>query len=324
MNVGKTKPTNKIVTRAPVLRLLGPIPIFSSPMTRHSFWVVSALLYVHVTGAVAQEGSGGSSWTFLPRSGDRFDLLAHPEEPRTGVRFEPGTSQLRLDVGVGPDLIGFRPADAHELRVGIDIFAYALTTNNYGLRLQIDALDGFFGGHIRYQFSSRPVNLSLRFRILHRSAHFVDGHIDPATGTWLDGRSPLPFTQDFGELVAGGDLLFGSLRLSLYSGLSYATLVRPEVIDRLGSLHGLGIRTVDSVWSVFGEPFGIYAAYNLSFTGIPVYVGTSTVEVGARFGSWETTGLRLFANYHAGLEVYGQYYDVHVNYWQIGFAFDIF
>ncbi|MDH4070575.1 MAG: hypothetical protein OEV30_09130, partial [Ignavibacteria bacterium] len=207
--------------------------------------------------------------------------------------------------------------------LGVDIFAYALTTNNNGLRLQVDALDGFFGGHLQYSQRIRTSTIHVRLRILHRSAHFVDGHIDPSTGTWAGGREPIPYTRDLGELVAGLDLKTAPGTVRIYSGISYSTLVRPTAIKRVAGLAGAEFRTTDSTWSLFGKPFNLFAAYNLSLTGIPAYLGSNTIETGIRFGSWSSTGVMILASYHGGPEIYGQYYDLKRDYWQIGFSLDI-
>lgn len=262
-------------------------------------------------------------WMFLPGSRHSLALLANPEEPRTGVRFEPGTSNLKLDVGTGVELLEFAPSGEDRLLLGVDIFAYALTTNNSGLRLQVDALDGFFGGHVLYSRRMDQATIHARLRILHRSAHFVDGHIDPATGYWAGNRDPVPYTRDFGELAGVLDLSTAVGMVRVYSGISYATLIRPTMIERVGGLIGGEFRTSDSTYTLFGKPFNLFTAYNLTLAGIPAYLETHTLETGIRFGSWSSTGVMILASYHHGPEIYGQYYDLKRDYWQIGFSFDI-
>jgi hypothetical protein len=109
----------------------------------------------------------------------------------------------------------------------------------------------------------------------------------------------------------------------LYGGGSYATLVRPETIQRFSGLAGVEVRSRDEVFSTFGKPLVLFAAYNLSLSGIPTYVGTNTIEGGVKFGKWNGNGVRLYAGYHHGFEVFGQYYDRYRTYWSLGFGFDV-
>ncbi len=276
-----------------------------------------------LSSAFAQETAEASPWLFLPESGPLLQLPSNPEEPRTGIRLEIGQSRMRLDVGANLDLLEFRSSTDSRFRLGLMIFAYSLVTNNQGLRLQIDALDGFFGGHVSYRAAADNHAFLVRLRILHRSAHFVDGHIDPTTGTWIDGHAPIPFTRDFGELVGACELGLSSGILKFYSGMSYATLVRPTEIERIAWLFGLDYHTSDSLATLFGRPLVFYGGYNLSLVGIPEYVGTNIVEGGVKFGRWDGQGFRIFVAYSSGLEVYGQYYNIRNRFWQIGFTLDI-
>ena len=273
--------------------------------------------------AFSMDSTAVPSWSFVPDGGPMLQLHQNPEEPRTGIRKEIGSSRMRLDVGTNFEVVGFSASSADHFRLGLQIFAYALTVNNQGLRLQIDALDGFFGGHITWRRTMGSIAVLGRLRILHHSAHFVDGHIDASTGTWIDGRAPVPYTKDFGELLGGIDTVFPLGHIRIYGGASYATLVRPTDIGRVGGMVGIDYRTDNSTFSALGHPFLLYAGYQLNLTEISSILGTNAVEAGIKFGAWEATGVRIFTSYHAGPEVFGQYYNVKRTYWEIGFALDL-
>jgi hypothetical protein len=262
---------------------------------------------------------------FLPGTPALPPLIANPQEPRTGVRKEIGTSRLKLDIGSSLDLLGysFDGQRKKQLRFGVDFFTYALTTSAEEYRLQVDAVDGFFGGHIVYRADADQSAFGLRLRIMHLSAHFVDGHIDPETGTWRDNRAPLPFTRDFGELLGFYWFSVGPVSVMPYAGFSYATLRRPTEINRWGGLAGVETNSGESLGRVFGKPFELYLADNISVAGIPEWVGTNIFEVGMKFGRWEGSGLRLYVNYASGLELFSQYYDIRNSKWGVGFAFDV-
>jgi len=259
--------------------------------------------------------------TFLP-SGTVFPpLRANYQEPRVGVRKEAGTSRLKLDIGSSIDFLEYRPdTSGGRIRIGADFFTYALTTSAEGLRLQVDAVDGFFGGHVAY--AAPDGRLLLRLRLMHISGHLIDGHWNHITMQWIDNKLPIPYTRDFGELVGYYTWGGAAAALGAYSGFSYATLARPDNLARWGTIHGVELHTTGLTGPVAGRPFSVYAADNLAFTGIPQYYGTNTLETGVKFGEWNGRGVRLYMSYYHGLEVFSQYYYVRTDQWGLGFAFD--
>lgn len=261
---------------------------------------------------------------FLPDGTAFAPLLAHYQEPRLGVRKETGSSRMKLDIGATFDALEYRFAESNSsLRLGIDFFTYALTTNSEGLRLQVDAVDGYFGGHVAFKPGDPLLPLSVRLRLLHLSAHFLDGHYNMNTSSWKDGRAPLPFTRDFGELVAAYESSFDPVAFRLYSGFSYATLIRPVEIKRITTLHGIELWSPAITGPVFGKPCNLFIAYHLTLSGIPRYQGTNTLEFGAKFGELQGTGIKLYASYYSGLELYSQYYNLRTENWGLGVAFDL-
>lgn len=259
---------------------------------------------------------------FLPGSPLVGPLIAHHQEPRVGVRKEFGSSRLKLDIGSTLDIWEFRLAEETRLRVGVEFFTYALTTSAEGLRLQVDAVDGFFGGHFTLRSGSNERHWAARLRILHLSSHFLDGHYDVNNNVWKDNRPPLPFTKDFGELIGVYTTDYRSALVTLYSGFAYATLIRPAEIKRFSTVHGIQMHSANILGPAFGRPANMYVAYHLSLTGIPAYAGSNNVECGVKFGSMNSTGVKLYFSYCSGPELFSQYYNVRREYWGVGFAFD--
>jgi hypothetical protein len=244
-----------------------------------------------------------------------------PAEGSLTFRKEAGTSRLKLDIGSSIDFLQWRPdTSGGRIRLGADFFTYALTTSAEGLRLQVDAVDGFFGGHVVY--AGADGRGALRLRLLHISGHLIDGHWDRSTMQWKDNKLPIPYTRDFGELTGLWTWSGNVAALSAYTGFSYATLVRPGDLSRYGTLHGFELRTTDLLGPVGGRAFALYAADNLAITGIPACYGTNNLEFGMKFGTWDGTGIRLYGSYYHGLEVFSQYYYVRTDQWGLGFAFD--
>ena len=265
------------------------------------------------------------TFTFLPATRPFPPLAANWQEPRVGVRKQFGTSHLKLDIGSALDFLEIDPsADrTQSLRVGAEFFTYALTTSSQGLRLQVDAVDGYFGGHIVYLSHQDRSTTALRLRLLHLSAHFLDGHYDLQLGQWKDGRAPIPFTRDFGELTMAWTADLRSAVLRVYSGFAYATLVRPTDIDRFSTLHGVELYSLGIPGRALGKPASIYVADNVTVAGVPAWTATNSLEAGIKFGGWDGSGIRVYLSYYHGREIYSQYYNVLTDQWGLGFSFDV-
>jgi hypothetical protein len=289
-----------------------------------SLIIISMLSLITPPVATADEPGGDSGFTFLPGRILVQPFIANYQEPRVGVRKQIGSSHLKLDIGSTLDVVEYSISSekSKRLRAGIDFFTYALSTSAEGLRLQIDAVDGFFGGHVSYQAMDSTAAFSLRLRILHLSAHFIDGHYDLSNGTWKNGRDPIPFTKDFGELIGSYEFLWPTVSLKLYIGFSYSTLIRPAEISRFSTIQGIEV-TSNVLGTAFRKPLTMFIADNLSFVGIPAIIGTNNIEMGMKFGEWSGSGVRIYLSYYSGLIVFSQYYNVREDQWGLGFAFDV-
>jgi hypothetical protein len=275
-----------------------------------------------VTDAFAQDEE---RFTFLPGALAVPPLTAHHQEPRVGLRKEIGTSKMKVDIGASIDLLEVRPsADSlKRIRLGVDFFTYALSTSADGFRLQIDAVDGIFGGHVAYVSDlGTDERLIVRLRLLHLSAHFLDGHYNTATRTWKNNREPIPFTRDFGELLAIYKRDLPDFTYQLHGGFSHATHLRPVEIGRTEFLAGFETHSSSLVGSVFAKPFNLYAAYHLTLRKLTSFVGSNNVDVGVKFGEWNSTGMRIYLGYFNGLDFFSQYYNERREHWALGFAFD--
>jgi hypothetical protein len=248
-----------------------------------------------ILAATAQTSGQGFSW--FPDSSLFLPLLVNHEEPRMSLEQEIGSS--RLNVGIGSTLELFQTSTGiGVLQVGGDFFAYALANDYQGFRLKIDAVDGYFGLHGNLQAGR---DWSFRFRAMHLSAHFVDGHYNPDSEEWRDGIEPIPFSRNFGELVAAWSAGETPVRWRIYAGVSCAVVVKPNDIQPWAGLAGVECMAA-------GSPY-VYAAVQMYLMGVPTYVATNSLEAGVRFGRWSGTGVRFALKYQNGLEYYGQYYN---------------
>ena len=287
--------------------------------------LVASCLVVGSALSFAQEvpARDGAGLEFLPGHLLLPPLVADYQEPRMGIRKQLGTSRLKLDIGNSLDFLAISDSSGADiLHFGVDFFTYALTTSSEGLRLQVDAVDGYFGGHIALRDAGETSERILRLRLLHESGHLIDGHWDPALGQWKDGKQPIPYTRDFIELMGAYNFLWRAFAFKVYSGFSYTSHERPANLARWATLHGIELHTTGLFGSVLGKPFTLYVADHLSVSGIPTYYGTNNVESGVKFGAWEGAGIKLYVSYYDGLEPFSQYYYERTSEWGAGFAFD--
>ena len=276
------------------------------------------LLIAH--GARSQTDSSGG-FIINPPGLNIAPLKANIEEPRIGVFKFLDAAEMKVDIGNSIDVFGYSdPETEVRITAGIDFMAYAFTTGAQGLRLQIDALDGFFGGNLSFSKAVGSQILQLRLRLLHHSAHFVDGHYDETTGTWIDNREPVPYTKDFGELVGAYLVEKENLTLRPYAGFGYATLIRPAEYDRFSYLAGIEIAL--GVATIASQKLNIYAAYNISVEGTPELIGSHQIQVGTKLGGVYGKGPSIYLAYYTGNHMFGEYFGERLTTTGLGFTVD--
>jgi hypothetical protein len=260
------------------------------------------------------------AWSFLPGRPGSPVFLAGPDEPRTGIQKDLGNRDLRLSLGSTLDLLEYLPGSS--FRFGVDFFAFARVTSANGFRLQVDELDGFFGAHLTIGRGPASSPFGGRLRFLHRSGHLVDGHWDHSLRLWYDGQLPLPLTQDRWEAAGWYRWECGASEFHVVTAVSYANLVRPDNLRRVGTYHAIEWRSGACGSGVGGHPVGLYAAVAATVEGIPEYVASPHCAAGVRFGSWQERGIQAELGYDGGLDTYSQYYDRRVSIWRVGIMID--
>jgi hypothetical protein len=281
---------------------LSSVPAWTRSSAR---FVIAACVLLLQGPAAAQTTvtwfSGGSA--FAPP-------VVNREEATVGIVQHFGDSRLDVAVGNAFDVIRWSTPD-RVFAWGPDLFIFAMSRNISGFRLKIAAADGYFGMH----FSMTVQNgWQFRFRVLHFSAHLVDGLYDLESQTWLDGKEPFPFSRNFGELMAAREWTAGPLAGRFWSALSGSVFTKPDEIQPWSGNAGIEAFTC-------ANPH-FYAAYQCGLLGVPEYSATHSVHVGVKFGDWYGSGLRLFVQALSGLEPFGEYYSSRARYVGIGFAFD--
>jgi hypothetical protein len=250
-------------------------------------------------------------------------LKANNQEARIGILYYPENASLKVDVGNNIDLIAIHFNESKsKLSFGIEFMAYALSTSFEGKRLQIDALDGFFGGNAVYSKKNNDDIIFLRFRFIHNSAHLVDGSFIKTENRWKKDLLPIPYTKDFGELTIARKHLISNFSLRYNVGFAYATHVRPLELEKFSMSIGIEV----AIKNVFGELFeretNLFIADYLSFEGIPKYVGSNNLLTGIKFGEWDSKGVVIYVSYYTGRNIFSEYYYERISKFGIGFFID--
>lgn len=264
-----------------------------------------------------------TKFDFLPSGLHFLPLKANMQEAKFGLQYYLSGGGLKLDIGNNIDLLKYTfDQDKDILSFGIEFMTYVYSTSYKEKRLQIDAVDGFFGGNIVYSSAYKDnKKIYLRFRIVHNSAHLVDGHYDKIKKEWIDGKQPIPFTRDFGELILMHEIK-SNYNLRYYGGLSYSTLIRPIDQKKYNALAGAEFALPNVFGKLFNKDENVFFAYNFNLVGIPKYMGNHNLMVGFKFGNWDGKGLIVYADYYSGNNVFSEYFKDRVKKFGIGFAID--
>ena len=249
-------------------------------------------------------------------------LKANNQEARIGLIFFTKNNNLKLDIGNSIDLVNFNLSSNERITIGIEFMAYALSTSYLGKRLQIDAIDGFFGGNVSYSKRLDSKKLLMRFRIIHNSAHLVDGHWDSSEQKWIDDYEPVPFAKDFAEYTFAYECDSDFFILKSYTGFSYAFLIRPPDIKRLNFHAGVELALTKLMATLLGVKENIFIAHHFVLGGSDKSGGNNNSILGIKFGNWEEKGLLFYLSYYSGFDLFDVYYKRKVKLFGIGFSVD--
>lgn len=262
-------------------------------------------------------------FTFLPENNTPLSIKSYDFEPKFGVALFPSDGKLKVDVGNMQDIIryDFDSTGNSFLTSSVEFFAYADITSYKDYRLQVAALDGFFGGRFSYINRTETRENSLRFRFIHRSAHLVDGYYDYQTRFWIDGKDPTPYANDFFELASFNSVISSDNRATLSIGVAGSILVRPQSQSAV-----YGFVAFEDYYNTgvhfLCKNLNLFLSYTLRLQGLSDYSGNNHLMAGVKIGEREETGVSIFASYYAGLNYYGAFYTKYVSRFSLGFTVD--
>jgi hypothetical protein len=284
--------------------------------------IITAVLIVISSTIYSQNNY---SFIFLPGGLNFVPLKANNQEARLGILYYTSTTNLKVDIGNTVDLLSFESGDSKtRITAGMEFMTYAFSKSYAGKRLQISAVDGFFGGNFSYSRQFEKSTLLARFRIIHNSAHLVDGSYDTDKKVWVDGKEPIPFTKDFGEITAAHQFQFKNYLLKYYGGLSYATLVRPDELKRYNFHVGFEAAAANIIGNIFDNESNLFIADHFFLDGTVKYSGSNQLMAGMKFGGWNKKGIVIYASYYSGRDMFSSYYNRRISKFGVGFFVDFF
>ncbi len=263
-------------------------------------------------------------WELLPDGLNFLPLRGNAQEAKLGVLYFTATSNLKVDMGNSIDLLGYHQPFQKEgfISAGVEFMAYAYSTSYKGYRLQIDAIDGFFGGNVTYRIPDGKDTQYWRFRYIHNSAHLVDGAFDTGTLWWKENRLPIPYTRDFAEILYTFDKDYQPSAVRYYAGTSYSVLRRPDELRRASFIAGAEYHHPELLGTFMSQPVNFFLILNSTIAGLPRYTVSTHAQAGVKFGRWIEKGVLFYLSYFAGNDVFSEYYAQRVRRLGIGFTVD--
>jgi len=268
---------------------------------------ITALFLLAATSLFAQD-SGFSFYSgqllFKP-------LTANTFEPRVGFIWRLNNNKLRLDIGNSIDIIQYQFQDKSKLlTIGSDFFTYTQLKGEANFYFPVDAVDYLFGVNVNYKDTIQQGTISLRLRLSHISAHFVDGHYDKAAAMWKDGMAPRVYSREFFDLAIAFEPT-NSMRY--YAGSIYVWHVVPATLPKFLFYSGTELH------HQFYSSLNGYIAYQFTATGLRP---RHEIQAGGKIGSWAGKGTKIFFIYYFGNSIHGEYYDRKDEYSGVGFNVD--
>lgn len=295
------------------MTLLPPVPLKS---------VLLLLLALSFFRTEAQTPEKG--WVLLPEGLNFLPLRGNAQEAKMGVLYYFATSNLKVDMGNSIDILGYHKPFGGEgfISAGAEFMAYAYSTSYKGYRLQIDAIDGFFGGNVTYRIPRGKNTDYWRFRYIHNSAHLVDGAFDMSTLWWKENRLPIPYTRDFAEVIYAPVIDYSPAQVRYYGGGSYSVLRRPDELKRASFIAGAEYHHPELLGTFMNQPVNFFLILNTNITGLPKYTLSTQAQAGVKFGKWSEKGVLFYLSYFTGNDVFSEYYAQRVSRLGIGFTVD--
>lgn len=225
--------------------------------------------------------------------------IANPFEGRIQIFASPDAETMRFDIGASPAMF----ARDSTVTIRADFFTLSRMRSAEAMKFPVETIDYWFG--LSGAWAHRELPVSVRLRLAHVSAHFVDGTRWPFVP---DSTVPI-YSREFAELLLA--TTHGPMRV--YGGLSYIwSNHNPDfsrVIPQIGFelTHRLALQTT------------VVAAYDGKAVGYQgVTLPQHCVQVGLLYRHRTEIEGGLMIYRYVGRSIHGMFARDHDDYWAIG------
>jgi len=227
-------------------------------------------------------------------------------ESKVGVIKYTDKKNLKLDIGVSFDLMGYRHNNNH-YSFGVDFLTFSNLRSESNLKFPVDAIDYLFGINFNLKKKlSGTSGISHRLRISHISSHFEDGHIYERSDTIF---TPFVFSKEFLDFATVLDInLSKCLYLKNLIALNYIFHSIPNDMSKFSGQFGIEIEYF------FSKIFSAYVSNDLVLASVNSKTNLNeNFEGGLSFGVLNSRSVSLYFAYYDGQDYRGQYYGKYLN-----------
>jgi len=233
-------------------------------------------------------------------------------EPRIGFIKNINDKNLRLDIGVGIDLIGLNKNNS-QYSFGVDAFTFSNLRSESNFKFPVEAIDYFFGVNFNYK---RPLSndlfLSSRLRVSHISSHLQDGHIYERTDTIF---TPFTYSREFIDIAVVLDKLIDRTLIKNLVAVNFLFSTIPDEFGLFSVQYGFEVQYY------MHKFISLYFSNDLKLATVNDKTDLNeNLEIGIRIGEYNSRGVNLFFSYYDGQDYKGQYYNRYLNYKAIGLS----
>ncbi|MBU3698507.1 MAG: hypothetical protein FGM33_00650 [Candidatus Kapabacteria bacterium] len=224
--------------------------------------------------------------------------IANPLEGRIQV-FATSADALRFDIGASPSLY----APDSTIRIRADFFTLSRMRSAEAVKFPVETIDYWFGLSAAWRPENFP--LSMRLRLAHISAHFVDGTPWPFRG---DSTVPI-YSREFAELLVSGSI--GNVRL--YGGPTIIWSGHNPEFSRVIPQIGAELR------QQLGASSELQAAYDGKLVGYRgTYLPQHCLQVGLVHRHKTDVEGGIFLYRYDGRSIHGMFAGRRDSYWALG------
>jgi len=227
-------------------------------------------------------------------------------EAKVGVIKYTDKKNLKLDIGVSFDLVGYRHNN-NQYSFGVDFFTFSNLRSEPNFKFPVDAIDYLFGININFKKKlSGTSDLSHRLRISHMSSHFEDGHIYERSDTIF---TPFVFSKEFINFASVFDInLSKKFYLKSLFALNYIFHSIPNDISKFSTQFGIEFKYFIS------KIFSAYVSNDLTLASLNSRTNLNeNFEGGLALGSHNSRSVNLYFAYYDGRDYRGQYYGKYLS-----------